>query len=138
VRLTRDQRRATQTLTAVAGPYRVTRDSEGWPVIPGRLGQIEHYDGVRLAVHTTGRLTRGRVLSIPGVQAHQTGDTELRALFHPDVLPEIARVIRARRRRSPDSAKHLRRAARPLMAEGPSLQDEPGAPDPADRALVSR
>src|SRR4029453_11331746 len=35
-----------QTLTTLAAPfrYRVVVDAEGWPVIPGRLGQIELHD----------------------------------------------------------------------------------------------
>ena len=52
MRQTNDQQTATEALRTQAGPYRVTLDTEGWPTIEGRYGQIEHYDGALLAVHS--------------------------------------------------------------------------------------
>ena len=39
----------------------------------------------------------------------QTGDQEMRALFPPEALEQVAGVIRARRRRPAASAAHLQR-----------------------------
>lgn len=95
---------------------RVEADGEGFPVVRGQHGQIEFYcDGVdchscplpgqfALAVYTTGRQTRQKILSVPGVTPHQRGDFELRAVFPPPALESVARVIRARRRRSLSAA----------------------------------
>src|SRR3989442_6623460 len=41
-----------------------------------------------------------KLWAIPGVRRHQTGDTEMRAVFLPDALEQVALVIKARRRRS--------------------------------------
>ena len=51
----------------------------------------------------------GKRLALPGVRAHQTGAGELRALFPPEVLPQVASAIKARRRRtgSPEAALRL-------------------------------
>ena len=58
------------------------RDVEGFPVIQGRLGRIEWHDEERreLAVYTDRLRLFARLLAIPGVKRHQTGDQELRAL----------------------------------------------------------
>ena len=113
---TNEQRSAREKFMALTTGYAVTPDAEGWPTIPGKYGRIEWYcDGdchacphpsqFALAVYTDRRLIRGRLLGIPGVKAHQTGDTELRAVFLPDALPAVAKVIRARRKRRASSAQ---------------------------------
>jgi hypothetical protein len=91
---------------------RVTADREGFPVIRGRLGDVEwyHAEDTYLAAYTAGNRTRlGRLLSLPGIIRHQIGDTEVRVLFPVAMLPEVASVIHARRRRllSPDAARRL-------------------------------
>jgi hypothetical protein len=86
-----------RTLTA-RGRLRVRPDDEGWPIIPGRLGQVEYHDGVDLAVYTDRPRLFAKLWAIPGVRPHQTGDQEMRALFPPDALGLVAGVIRARRR----------------------------------------
>src|SRR6266446_2423318 len=68
----------------------------------GRLPQLPGQ--VALAVYTTGRQTRQKILSVPGVTPHQRGDFELPAVFLPAALEAVARVIRARRRRSLSAA----------------------------------
>ena len=98
---------------AERGRYRVLRDGEGFPVIPGRLGRIEWHDpeGRELAVYTDRPRLFARLLALPGVRRHQTGDHELRALFPVEALPQVARLIKARRRRpqsSPRSFENLR------------------------------
>src|SRR5215831_14744486 len=79
---------------------RVTADAEGYPVIPGRYGQIEWFDGQDLAVYSDHPRIFAKIWAIPGVRRHQTGDQEMRAVFLPEALEQVAGVIRARRRRS--------------------------------------
>ena len=121
------QQRAVEQLRALAKPYRlrVQVDAEGFPFIPGRYGQIEwHCDGVNcwscalpgqlaLAVHTDRPRLFGKLWAIPGVRRHQTGDSEMRAVFPPDSLEQVALVIKARRRRSLSSEEAHRRGFKP-------------------------
>lgn len=96
---------------------RVVADAEGWPMIPGRYGQIEWYcDGedcaarfggfcalpgqLALAVHTDRPRLFEKLWAIPGVKRHQTGDREMRAVFPPEALGQVAAVIKARRKRT--------------------------------------
>lgn len=103
------QQRATEHIRALAQPhrFRVEFDGEGFPMIPGRYGRIEWFDGNDLAVYTDRPRLFARLWAIPGVRRHQTGDTEMRAVFAPEALQQVARVIKARRRRalSPDEAR---------------------------------
>jgi hypothetical protein len=94
---------------AAASRLRVRPDDEGWPVIPGRLGQIEYHDGRDLAVFTDRPRLHAKLWAIPGVRRHQTGDQEMRAVFPPEALASVAAVTQARRRRtlSPESARRL-------------------------------
>lgn len=68
---------------ATPGQYRIVRDSEGCPAIPGRLGRIEWHDpeGRELAVYTDHPRVFARLFALPGIKRHQTGDHEVRALF---------------------------------------------------------
>ena len=80
-------------------------------MIPGRYGRIEWYcDGVNcsscslpgqfaLAVHTDRPRLFAKLWAISGVKRHQTGDAEMRAVFPPEALEQVAAVIRAKRRR---------------------------------------
>ena len=116
-----ERQRALEQLRAVAKPYRfrVQADAEGFPVIPGRHGQIEWYcDGVNcsscllpgqfaLAVYTDRARLFTKLWAIPGVKRHQTGDTEMRAVFPAEALEQVATVIRARRKRTQTSPKSL-------------------------------
>ena len=84
-------------------------DAEGFPIIPGRYGRIEwHCDGVNcwscafrgqlaLAVYSDRPRLFEKLWAIPGVRRHQTGDTEMRAVFTVDLLKKVALVIRAKR-----------------------------------------
>ena len=119
------QQLAFEQLRALAKPYRlrVQADGEGFPMIPGRYGRIEwHCDGVNcwscalpgrfaLAVYTDCPRLFPKIWSIPGGRRHQTGDSEMRAVFQVEALEQVATVIRARRRRtqiSPRSFQNLR------------------------------
>jgi hypothetical protein len=76
---------------------RVITDPEGYPVIPGRYGGIEWFDGRDLAVYCDRPRLFAKVWAIPGVRRHQTGDSEMRAIFPPEALEQVATVIRAKR-----------------------------------------
>jgi len=116
-----EPQRAVAQLRTVAKPYRfrVQADAEGFPVIHGRHGQIEWYcDGVNcsscllpgqfaLAVYTDRPRLFTKLWAIPGVKRHQTGDTEMRAVFPAEALEQVATVIRARRKRTQTSPKSL-------------------------------
>ncbi len=108
-----EEQRAVRQLRPLAKRYRfrIQTDAEGFPIIPGRYGQIEWFDGRDLAVYTNRPRLFRKLSAIPGVKRHQTGDTEMRAVFPPEALEQVAGVIRARRRRtqtSPVSLGNLR------------------------------
>ena len=87
--------------------FRVQADAEGFPMIPGRHGQIEWTGGPNLAVYTNRPRFFQKLWAIPGVSRQQTGDHEMRAIFPPEALEQVAAVIKARRRRSlsPEAAQ---------------------------------
>jgi hypothetical protein len=99
MRQTNDQQAATEALRAQAGPYRVTLDAEGWPMIEGRYGQIEQHDGALLAVYSRAMRKLAPLVAF-GARRHQVGDDEYRLLFDPALLGDVARTIRARRRQT--------------------------------------
>ena len=109
------EQRATEQLRALAGPhrFRVAFDAEGFPVIPGRYGQIEWFDGNDLAVYTDRPRLFARLWAIPGVRRHQTGDTEMRAVFAPEAFLQVAHFIKARRRRTLSPEEARRRGFKP-------------------------
>ena len=94
------QQRAVEQLRALAKPYRlrVRADAEGFPVIPGRYGRIEWFDGSDLAVYSDRPRLFGKLWAIPGVKRHQTGDSEMPAVFPVEALDQVARAIRAHRK----------------------------------------
>lgn len=105
------QQRAVEELRTLAKSlrFRVQLDVEGFPLIPGRYGQIEWFDGDDLAVYTNRPRLFAKLWAIPGVRRHQTGDSEMRAVFPPEAVEQVAAVIKARRRRtlSPEAARQL-------------------------------
>jgi len=80
-----EQQRAAQQLRALAKLYRfrVRADTEGFPIIPGRYGQIEWFDGEALAVYCDHPRLFRKLWAIANVRRHQTGDREMRAVFPP-------------------------------------------------------
>ena len=109
--MTTEQATARKHLQDLARPmrFRIAHDAEGFPVIPGRYGQIEWFDGQDLAVYFDRPRLFAKIWAIPGVRRHQTGDQEMRAILPPEALDQVASVIRARRRRPAASAAHLQR-----------------------------
>lgn len=100
----REARRWLVELAARTGArYRVSVDSEGWPRIPGKVGNVEWTgDRDRLAVHTDRSRMIPKLAAVGGVTRWQIGDTEARFVFPPDprTLQAVCAVIRARIRRS--------------------------------------
>jgi hypothetical protein len=104
--MTLEQAEAFAQLRALAATarLRVRPDTEGWPVIPGRFGQIEWYCNGQdpgepaLAVYMDRPRLFPKFWALPGVRRWQTGDREIRAVFQPEALTLAAGVIRARRR----------------------------------------
>ena len=66
-------------------------------MIPGRYGQVEWFDGRALAVYCDHRKLFRNLWTIANVRRHQTGDREMRAVFPPEALEQVAAVIRAKR-----------------------------------------
>ena len=139
-RRTAELRRAFQQLSALAEPFRfrVVPDPEGYPVLPGRYGQIEWYcDGkdcaaqfggfcpiprqLALAVYSTRPRVFQKLWAIPGVLRHQTSDHEMRAVFPPEALEQVALVIKARRKRILSAEEARRRGFKPTprVTSGP-------------------
>jgi hypothetical protein len=123
------QQRAIEQFRAVAEPYRlrVRTDIEGFPIIPGRYGQIEWFDGAELAVYTHRPRLFARLWAIPGVRRHQTDDTEMRAVFPLEALVAVATVIRARRRRTQAAPRSLGNL-RPRTTSGAAEATSPNPP----------
>jgi len=99
--MTGEQRQAFAQVRALATPQGllVKADLEGYPIIPGRLGQVEWTGGADLAVFTTRRLVTRMLLKISGVRRHQMGADESRMLFPPGALREVTSVIGAQKER---------------------------------------
>lgn len=112
---THEQTEAFEHLRHLARPgrLRVIPDGEGFPIIPGRLGQVEWFTSTGVAVYSAHPGVFRRLAALPGVTRHQVGSTEIRYLATLEGITEVAGVIRARRRRPPsDPGKLLDRAVR--------------------------
>src|SRR5262249_39454125 len=96
----KEQNAALARLRDLAAPhrFRVRPDAEGFPEIPGRYGRIEWVGPDALAVYCDRPRLFQKLWAIPGVTRHQTGDHEMRALFPPEALAQVASVIRASRK----------------------------------------
>jgi hypothetical protein len=95
------------TALAAAHRYRVGRDVDGWPIIPGKLGRLEWHDGELLPVYSDRPRVFARPWAVPGVRRWQVGDPEVRGLVPVGSLPAVAGPIQARRRRllAPEDAR---------------------------------
>jgi len=120
-----EQRLAFTTFRAAVAllRLRVRADAEGFPITPGRYGQLEWCgeDGF-CAVWTDRPRLFSRIWAVPGVQRHQTGDGEMRAIVPIEALGAVATIIRARRRYAPSPAQ-LRNLVTPSTRATSRLQD---------------
>jgi len=103
---TSEQRAAYAWFRSVVAPLRlrVVADAEGFPIAPGRYGQVEwHAEGVVAIYSQTVRML-AKLLGIPGIRRHQTGDREFRLLLAVEKgrenppLGAVARLLRVRTR----------------------------------------
>ena len=145
-----ERQRAVEQLRTVAKPYRlrVQVDAEGFPFIPGRHGQIEwHCDGVNcsscllpgqfaLAVYSDRPRMFAKLWAIPGVKRDQTGDTEMRAVFPPEALEQVAAVVRAHRK--PGITSEVAKKIGPSTAFGGTSRAEKARSGPTPSPGPSR
>ena len=71
--------------------FRGQADAEGFPIIPGRYGQVEWFDGRELAVDCDHPKLFRKLLAIENVWRHQTGDDEIRAVFPLEAFAQVGR-----------------------------------------------
>jgi hypothetical protein len=87
-------------LRTLSARWRVRRDEEGLPVIPGRRGNVSAQDLTTLCVYITGRTLPALLRSLPpGWRRHQIGDQEANLLAPIADLDRAAEAVRAYRRR---------------------------------------
>ena len=105
--MTGEQRSAFETFQSVVAPLRlrVKADAEGFPIAPGRYGDLEWYDAGQVAIHSQTMRMLAKLTAIPGVRRHQLGDHEFRLLLAVEdvhdraALGAVARLLRVRTRR---------------------------------------
>jgi hypothetical protein len=105
--MTAEQRLAFTTFQAAVAPLRlrVKADAEGFPIAPGRYGQLEWHDAGHVAIHSHTVRMQAKLLKIPGVRRHQVGDQEFRLLLPLEEMHDraalgvVARLLRVRTRR---------------------------------------
>ncbi len=112
--------------------FKTTKDLEGVPVIPCRMGgevagqqaNIYQHGPDRLAFVGRGVGLRRKLLAIDGVKAWQTGDEEFSVVFPPTALKAVGRVVRplTKRRLTPAHLEKLRAglATHRACSKGPS------------------
>ena len=129
--MTGEQRSAFETFRSVVVPLRlrVQADAEGFPISPGRYGQLEWHAAGQVAIYSPTMRMLAKLLRIPGVRRHQIGDREFRLLLPVDnvhdraELGAVARLLRIRTRRILSERQKLtliqgRRPFRPSASEG--------------------
>jgi hypothetical protein len=68
--------------------------------IPGKYGHIGVWGPGTLSVFCDRPMVIKRLKEISGIQWRQNGDRECQGTFHPDLIDEVAGVIKARKRRT--------------------------------------
>lgn len=91
--------------------------------MPGRYGRIEWFEGKEFAVYTNRPRLFTRLWAIPGLRHHQSGDTEMRAVFPPEAIEQVAKVIKVRRRRTLAPEEARRRGFKPTHRASSGPQD---------------
>ena len=81
--MTDDQGAAFARFRSLLGSLRlrVLADPEGWPIVPGRHGQLEWHDEHTVAVYSAKIRMLARLAQLPGLRRHQIGDHEVRLLL---------------------------------------------------------
>jgi hypothetical protein len=104
--VTAEQRLAFTAIRALVSPLRlrVKTDAEGFPISPGRYGQLEWHDAGHVAIHSRTMRMLAKLTRIPRVRRHQAGDHEFRLLLAVEdvhdraALGAVARLLRVRTR----------------------------------------
>lgn len=114
----------TRLAQAALGPrVRVARDVDGWPIVPGRQGQLDwrgvESDGsARLYAFTEhGRLVP-KLLAVPGARPAQVGSGEAAVWLRAGAIRAVAALLRTRVRRAPESGRSAAFLARIRLRRG--------------------
>jgi len=115
-------------LTALGPRARVTRDPEGWPLVPARYGNL-HWRGrewgtgeARVWAFADRARLVSKLLAVPGVHRWQTGDDEAAAWIAAadvDTIRTVAGLLRTRIRREASTGNAA------ALARARKLQTEP-------------
>lgn len=107
-------------LRTLTDRWRVRRDKEGRPVIPGRRGAVSVHEAGILCVHVRGRRFLLRALQglLADWRRYQIGDDEANLLAPVTDLDRACELVRAYRQRhlSEDHKARLLAAGRPFQA----------------------
>jgi hypothetical protein len=123
MRFTREQNKANEELAQVAPNRRLFYDtSDGWPLMLGKYGQLEHLGHQQLAAFTFSARIFTKLVAIPGVRRHQTGDDEFRVLLAPEAVPAVAQLLRCFRRRRKTGGRAFPRASRAMGATSGAIE----------------
>jgi hypothetical protein len=90
---------------AAAIPGQTRADRRWLPRIPCKYGHIYVAGTGTLGAYAEGRLITGKLARLPGVRVRQRGDCEVTVVFPPDLLPVVAPLLGARKRRRVSEAQ---------------------------------
>lgn len=71
--------------------------------IPAKYGHVYLHGANLLGAYTDGRKRIAMMKAIPGLRLHQNGDKEASFVFPPELLDQVAAVLKARKGRPPMS-----------------------------------
>lgn len=81
----------------IKGQSRADRD---WLYqIPAKYGHIYMHDKETLGAYCNGRKTMTKLIRLPKVELCQWGERECSVKFPPEAMPEVAALLKARKRR---------------------------------------
>jgi hypothetical protein len=116
------------------GPNALTRDP-WYMIIPGKYGHVYPHGGELLGAATdkAGIIAR-KLRKLPGVRVSQDGDDGINALFSVALIPQVADLLKLRRRRlSPEQRAILADRARAM-----SRQRQGSTSSSAGQAVATR
>jgi hypothetical protein len=93
-------------------PDQSTADRQWLQQIPAKYGHIYVHGRDSLGAWATGRIMSGKLAAVPGVRVHQRGSIEVTVVFHPDLFPSVAALLRPRKRRRLSTEQAASGAAR--------------------------
>jgi len=108
---------------AYGNTYRVKRDENGHYIIPHKwkndldMGFFYVYSATKLACFMTGNRKFNMIRDqFPGIEVTQRGDQEIVFTFTPDLLPGLAKALKAARKKrySPETLERMRQRGREL------------------------